>query len=119
MRKLGGSFPVIGDGMGINHTNVLRAVRRPREEVVAELLSRMDDNRRTAAVMAERDTAAWLRQVEMDSEPSNLHTMWEASIAAYQAAPQEQREELWRQLCRAMFPHSWEAQARMLPRVAA
>ncbi len=120
MHALGATLNVIGYGIGINHTNVLRALQKPRAEAEARLLSRLQGMERQSAEAYAKRTAEWLRE---NAQPvvaeRTLRGLWNASVQAYFAAHEDNRAVLWRELCKAMFENSWRHQAAVPPRVPA
>lgn len=118
LREKGYSYPVIGDTLRRNHTSAMR-LTKPYHHATYGRSSRTGKVVDMAWAEARKilsDRAVKIPQLDTEEPTCDFHEQWLEAVNDCAAAMPHQREEIWTDRCKRLFPWSWESQVAMPPR---
>lgn len=123
------SYPEIALALGVRaHSTVIRMIRGLSTELVKRFAIKVVsvdpvpmEKLLPPPPAVIRANAPAVREAEaLISQMLNMNDdrrAFDKAVLCYWNAPAEKRDRVWRLLCRAMFPNSWENQASMPPSI--
>tara|TARA_R110000868_G_scaffold62751_1_gene189472 strand:+ start:521 stop:1036 length:516 start_codon:yes stop_codon:yes gene_type:complete len=137
LRIRGYSLPVIGRAIGCDHTTVMRMIElfpdpRGTSRRNHSLKTKIDLARKRAEEVLSalpiqpsvipfqrRGVGKFSPPPEEPELPDDERESHDAMVARLAAVAVEKRHGIWQRYCEKTYPHSWERQAAMLPRLQA
>ncbi len=122
LRDRGASWPEIGELVGREHTNVLRACRTPIEKRIAAIV----DGTSTPELMAVKIRGIIAGAGELKpADPEKLDDVltgradtgdFHQTKEFLARVPRKKQKAVWKVFCLREYPHTWRHQCRVLPR---